>query len=144
MLYFHFRNTPNVVMSKTSTKGRKTSKSPDVLEKLERKLQVKVNVKGRSKDGTSKHGRPKKNKETEVPLDLVDANEDDQSTDSEKTMKKKGKDSGEQKQVPSTSEKEGNKEKNGHISETSEEQAKDAAGDNSDNLDAMGSSKTSE
>ena len=59
-------------------------------------------------------------------------------------MKKKGKDSGERKQVPSTSEKEGNKEKNGHISETSEEQAKDAAADNSDNLDAMGSSKTSE
>ena len=144
MLYFHFRNTPNVVMSKSSTKGRKTSKSPGVLEKLERKLQVKVNVKGRSKDGTAKRGRPKKNKETEVPLDLVDANEDDQSTDSEKTMKKKGKDSGERKQVPSTSEKEGNKEKNGHISETSEEQAKDAAADNSDNLDAMGSSKTSE
>ena len=144
MLYFHFRNTPNVVMSKSSTKGRKTSKSPGVLEKLERKLQVKVNVKGRSKDGTAKRGRPKKKNETEVPLDLEDAKEDDQSTDSEKTMKKKGKDSGERKQVPSTSEKEGNKEKNGHISETSEEQAKDAAADISDNLDAMGSSKTSE
>ena len=131
-------------MSKSSTKGRKTSKSPGVLEKLERKLQVKVNVKGRSKDGTAKRGRPKKNKETEVPLDLVDGNEDDQSTDSEKTMKKKGKDSCERKQVPSTSEKEGKKGKNGDISETSEEQAKDAAADNSDNLDAMGSSKKSE
>ena len=144
MLYFHFRNTPNVVITKSSTKGRKTSKSSGVLEKLERKLKVKVNVKGISKHGTAKRGRPKKNKEPEVPSDLMDGNEDDESTDTEKNMNKKGIDSGERKQVPNTSEKEANNEKNGHISQTSEEQAKDASADNSDNLDGMGSSKTSE
>ncbi|MCG8623013.1 MAG: hypothetical protein MJE68_13590, partial [Proteobacteria bacterium] len=101
-----------------------------------------MNVRGRCKAGTAKRGRPRKNKETEV--ELVDENKDDQSTDTEKKMKKKGTDSGERKQVPNTSEEEANNEKNGHISQTLEEQARDSAADISDNLDAMGSSITSE